>query len=135
MPTSPQLAPENVFWERAGKPKVLQQVRACLIALLATAAGTDLRYAIDSVLNNRIPFILSSLAVGAASYFGGLTAGIVTLILSAAADTYLFAVPRFNLVASVSANRIALAVFMGVGLLLALIGSWIGKKRTSPDRH
>ncbi|MGN6570222.1 MAG: sensor histidine kinase [Pseudolabrys sp.] len=103
---------------RPGSPAAF----AC--ALLCVAAATLLRFAIDLIAPDAVPFATYFPAVLVASLVGGTAAGLAALVMSAVTAWYAFVPPRFSL-AGLSYEHV---VSLGLFFLAALAIVWIADR-------
>jgi PAS domain S-box-containing protein len=101
------------------------------LALLIVAIATLLRFAVDPLIHDQIPFIMFVAAVVVATWFGHLGGGIVATIASALSGNYFFVEPRYHLKPTRIGEVSAVAVFMVVALgLVWLVSRWKRAERS-----
>lgn len=83
---------------------------------------TLLRWLLDPILSSKVPFITLFLAVMFSAWYGGLGPTLVAIVLGAALADYFFVVPIHSFVIEQPDDVLALAVFVLVGLCMALLG-------------
>jgi signal transduction histidine kinase/ActR/RegA family two-component response regulator len=91
------------------------------------AAATLLRFAVDPLIHDQIPYFIFVAAVVSATWFCGVDGGILATVIAAFAGNYFFVPPRHEFVPH-GEDWIAMAMFAAVGLgLVWQVGRW---KRT-----
>jgi signal transduction histidine kinase len=91
------------------------------IALVAIAAATAIRFALDDVLGEHLLFSVYFLAVSVAAWAGGIRPAMVTAILSSILANYIFSDPRGRLLVSNWEELCALIIFLAVSLLIGVL--------------
>jgi len=86
------------------------------VGLLVFLVATLLRMSVDPILHDKAPFLMHVVAVGAATWLGGLEGGLVAVVLGALAVDYLFVEPRYGLKAADTEHAAALVLFGAVSL-------------------
>jgi PAS domain S-box-containing protein len=89
------------------------------IAVIAAAAGTSLRLALDPLWGVKLPFIMMFPAVMVSAWFGGFWPGIVTTLLSAIATDYFWMPPVHSLRMSDPGDVAGLLVSVVIGGLIS----------------
>src|SRR5262245_61346861 len=98
------------------------------VAVLATLAAMLLRLALIPLIGETaMPFIIFFLAVLFASWYGGFRAGVLCVVLSTATAAYVFIPPVRSFWISNPVDRIALLIFLMVGLGVALLSRSQGR--------
>lgn len=103
-------------------------LRNYLIALAAVTTAVVLRFAIDPVLDENLPYYVFYFAVLAAALVGGLGPGLAALITAFVCATYFFAYPRYSLEIFDKEDLLGAFRFASLGLLLTMLGHW-GRER------
>ena len=87
-------------------------------AVIAVAVATLLRYPLSKLLGDNLPFLLFFPAIWLVAWMAGLGPGVVSVILSGAAASYLFSSPvnRSALGLPINANGLLLFSIVGVAL-------------------
>src|SRR4029078_8250434 len=91
---------------------------ACISALFALAAAIALRWLLDPVLADSLPFVTLFGAVAAAVWLAGDMAGIVVALGGYAAANYLFIPPRGGLQLATSEQVIGLVAYLFTGAII-----------------
>ena len=91
-------------------------------AVIGVVLMTILRYELNPVLHDRAPFTLFFVAVVFSAWIGGVGSGAVTVLLSAVAVWYFFIPPTNSFTSAKSTDTGTLIVFLGVGILISMIG-------------
>ena len=89
------------------------------VAVAAVAAATIVRWLLDPVLGNNVPYITFFLAVVIAAWYGGLRPALLATLLGFLLAWALFVPPRFSLALHSTADFIGLVVFLIVSLAIA----------------
>lgn len=101
------------------------------IALLSVGIALVLMWVLDPIANMAMtPFLLFMGAVVAASWWGGISCGVLTTILAALLSNYFFLVPRFTFSLGAAA-LVRLGVFLIQGVAVSII---CGSLRTAQHR-
>jgi len=87
------------------------------------------RMALDPVWGMRLPLITLYPAVAFAAWFGGFRPGLVATMLCAIAGAYYWFPPTHSLLGKQSADFIALAVFVGIGVLFSALNEALHRRR------
>ncbi len=106
------------------------------IAVLAVAVTLGLRLALHPFVGQGAPFLAFTLAVLAASGFGGWGPGLLALVLSALAGDYFFLAPEGRFGLSGPSQWVLIGLFCGVGALICamndrLVSSALRVRRTN----
>lgn len=104
-------------------PKQVSLAKTYGLALVATAVAALLRWAIDPLVGQNLPFITFLAAVALVGVLRGGSATSVTVLLSAVTARYLFMSPRLSLLPLTQAHAIALSLFVLTGGFVAWITS------------
>ncbi len=102
-------------------------------AVLSVFLMTLLRYELRPLLSDRTPYILYFVAVVFSAWVGGIRSGVLTVLLSAAAAWYFFIPPRYSFVLTESSDVSGLLVFIGVGIVISMIGEAQRRSRSRVD--
>ena len=92
-----------------------------LIGLSAAAIATLLRWLLDPLLGDTMPFPTYFLAVAVVAWYAGLLPALVTLIASIFGSVWFFLEPAFSL-ASAPSHAAGLATFSIAALMISIIG-------------
>jgi len=101
------------------------------IAAFSVAGITAVRYALNPYLELRSVYAFYLLAVAATAFFAGFRPGLVALVLSGVAATYLFVPPAHSFVPLSVADWIGLSVYLLSGLVIVEL---IARERTAHAR-
>jgi signal transduction histidine kinase/ActR/RegA family two-component response regulator len=104
--------------------------RGLLFGVIAVALVAALRWRLDSVLEEGLPYTLFLAAVAIATHHGGLVGGVSTMTLSGLVGTYLFTSPRFVFAPS-QGHTISLLVFIAASAMLM----WMIERETALRRR
>ncbi|WP_272459180.1 PAS domain S-box protein [Polyangium jinanense] len=85
------------------------------VAIAAVAAVTAIRLALAPLLGEHSPFLIFTLAVMAAAWYGGLRAALFAMVLAAFSSTFFILRPQFELELSTEVVRAQLALFLFTG--------------------
>jgi PAS domain S-box-containing protein len=97
-------------------------VRSYSTAVVAVAAATLARLAVDPIAHEKGPFVFFVFAVVAASLYGGFRGGITAIVLSLAVIDYLFIEPRYTFfIYDPPGDTVLLLLFSALGIAL----SWL----------
>jgi signal transduction histidine kinase/ActR/RegA family two-component response regulator len=94
---------------------------AYAIAIVATAASTAIRAALDPILGQSIPYTLYFPAVAFVAFTGRLGASLITTVASAIVANLLFVGPRFRFSVGTTAEAVDVAAFLIAGALIAVL--------------
>jgi two-component sensor histidine kinase len=111
----------RAIWRRGLRPG---SPAAFAFAILCVAAATLLRQAIDLIAHDAVPFATYFPAILIASLVGGVTAGILALVLSGAASWLMFVSPRHEWVA-LTADQVASLGLFGFASIMII---WIAER-------
>ena len=103
------------------------------MAVLCAVVGVLVRMALDPVWGMRLPLITLYPAVALAAWFGGFRPGLVATMLCAIAGAYYWFPPTHSLRGKQSADLIALAVFVGIGVLFSALNEALHRRRRQMD--
>jgi K+-sensing histidine kinase KdpD len=93
------------------------------LAIVATLAATSLRYSLQPHILTHSPFLSYVLAVVITARLGGTAAGLFATALSGFAGTYFFVEPVFDLWIYDTANRVQVALFTLIGVVVSSAGA------------
>ncbi|MDI1484184.1 PAS domain S-box protein [Polyangium sp. y55x31] len=85
------------------------------VAVAAVAVVTAIRLALDPMLGEGSPFLLFTLAVMAAAWYGGLRAALFAMVLAAFSSTFFIMRPQFELGLTMPSARAQLGLFLFTG--------------------
>jgi PAS domain S-box-containing protein len=105
------------------------------VAVSAVAAAIVARLLMDPVLGTRFPFATVFFAVLLAAWYGGFGPALAATILGGLASAYFLLPPRYNLALEGIDNQGGLALYLAVGLGIALIGGAMRKARKVAERN
>ena len=92
------------------------------VALLAAAAATAVRFALDPVVRDHSTFLYFAIAVVIAALYGGAWAGIGVILLTLPLADYFFIEPRYTwFIHDAKADSVTLISFALLGALTTLI--------------
>ncbi len=91
-------------------------------AVVSTVLATLVRLLLDPVLGDQFPFATLFFAVLLTAWYGGSRPALSAVILGAISADYFLLPPRGNFVLHGEAEYFGMAIFVGVGLGLALVG-------------
>ena len=103
------------------------------VAVVCAVFGVLARMGLDPVWGVRLPLITLYPAVALAAWFGGFRPGLVTTMLCAIAGAYYWFPPTHGLRGKQSADLIALAVFVGIGVLFSALNEALHRRRRQMD--
>jgi PAS domain S-box-containing protein len=95
--------------------------RGYLIALIAVAAGGLIRWRLGAVVGNTVPMTLFYPAIALATWLGGLGPGLLAVVAGVAVGSAFFVAPPELGSAEWLGESVRLALFVFVGVLLALL--------------
>ncbi len=93
-----------------------------VVAVLAVAGATLLRWLFDPLLGDHLPFVTFFVAVVVASWYGGLRPGFVATVLGFLLALYLFVPPRFSFLGVSGPHLVGLAMYFLVSLAITTFG-------------
>ena len=111
------------------------RLRDYIVGILAGVMALLVRTALDPLLGDLHPFIISILSVIFVAWYSGFGPAIVTLLLSMSATMYFFLPPRGSFVIEGLPNTIGAAVFFFVGVGCAFLGEAQRIARRTADRN
>jgi len=94
---------------------------------------TGIRLALDPLLGENSPFLIFTLAVVLAAWYGGLRAALVAMALAAFASTLLIVPPRGSLMLPRLSDQVQLALFLGTGGGLSYLVDSLHRARTRAE--
>ncbi len=109
------------------------QMRRYVLSVVVVALAIAVRTAFDPVFGPRYAFLTFILAITAAAWSGGLGPGILATVLSALTAAVLWLPPVGFAVVGL-ADRIALAIFVGIGLTVSLAMESLHRARRRAER-
>ncbi|HEX2616965.1 MAG TPA: DUF4118 domain-containing protein [Flavobacteriales bacterium] len=95
-----------------------------VVALFAVLVALMLRFLMDPVLGDHLPYHAFYFAIAAVAAWRGLGPGLVALAIAFVMGNYFFANPRYTLDLFDEANLLGTFRFVSVGLLVAVLGHW-----------
>ena len=106
------------------------------VAVAATLAATVLRRLLDPVLEDAAPFSVYFVAIMFTAWYAGLGPSLLALVSGAVLATYLFVQPRGLLLIRDVEHQVSLAVFVAVGVVVALLSESLhaSRRRTEAAR-
>jgi PAS domain S-box-containing protein len=99
------------------------------VAVVAIAAATAARFAIDPIVGGRVPFATYYLAVTAVAFFGNLGAAIFATIAAALVGNFFFVPPQNTLSLATGPDQIAMGLFIVTGSLVAILTNHLNQTR------
>src|SRR4051812_43434834 len=99
--------------------------QAYLLAVLAVAAMTPLRYGLNPFMGMQSPFILFSIAIIVTALYGGLLPALLATALSALSGAWLFLPPESALGRIDATQYVQIVVFAALGISISLLGGRI----------
>jgi PAS domain S-box-containing protein len=99
------------------------------VALVAIAAATGARFAIDPIVGARVPFATYYAAVTAVAFFGNLGAAIFATIAAALLGNFFFVPPPNAFSLATAADQIAMVLFVITGSLVAILANHLNQTR------
>jgi PAS domain S-box-containing protein len=100
-------------------PKPLLQY---VVPLAAVAAAVVIRWFLDPLLGDHIPYTTFFAAVAIASCVGGLRPALLAIVVGLVAALYFFVPPRYSFTVSTGPHLLGLAMYVIVSLIIAGIG-------------
>jgi PAS domain S-box-containing protein len=91
-------------------------------AVVSTALAILVRLLLDPVLGDRFPFAVLFLAVLLTAWYGGAAPALVSVILGALSADYFLLPPRGSFLLGGQAEYLGMAIYISVGIGIALIG-------------
>ncbi|MGD0652893.1 MAG: DUF4118 domain-containing protein [Thermoguttaceae bacterium] len=106
------------------------------IAVIAVILATLLRWRLDPILDDHIPFTTYYAAIMFTAWYGGLGPSIFASISGAMLATYLFIQPRSSFFISDLEHQVGLGLYLFVGLVVTLLTESLraGRRRTEVAR-
>jgi signal transduction histidine kinase/CheY-like chemotaxis protein len=104
-------------------------------AVLAVVVALLTRLALDHLLENRLPFLLFSLAVVAVAWHGGFGPSLLTLVCGIVAAAYFFIPPRYSLRTSLEEHPIQSGGFLFLGVAIGLFSERLRVARRRAEAH
>jgi K+-sensing histidine kinase KdpD len=102
-----------------------------LVTIAAVGGSALIRLALDPLLGNDAPMLLFVLGVSVATIIGGISAGMMTTLLSIPVGFYLFVEPRHELLPTRVEDWVRLVVFIFEGIIIsAAAGRVVQQKAT-----
>src|SRR5438093_13489600 len=92
-----------------------------IFTILAVTLATPLRFALEPVLGEGVPFILYYPTVVLCAWFGGLWPGLLSTALGGIIAWYIFIPPQYSFKASDPTAPAQLFVFLLAGALISLL--------------
>jgi K+-sensing histidine kinase KdpD len=108
-------------------------LRGYAAAIVSIALATLARMVLDPVLGDNQPFLLFVPAVIFVAWYGGLGPALVTIALGSVAAAWFFVPPGDSLAIRREADRLALAVYILVGLTSALFSEAQGRAQSRAE--
>ncbi len=105
------------------------------MAVVVTVLAVALRSFVATSLGDQVPFVTFFFAVVVAAWLGGVGPTILTVVLSAAAASYLFLQPRGWLFPADAGGWTALGLFLAFGGATAAISGWIKHRNEQIQRE
>jgi signal transduction histidine kinase len=107
------------------------------IAVLAVAVALLGRLAIDSLVENRLPFLFFTLAVVAVAWHGGFGPSFLALVLGGLAVSWFFLSPRYSLMDSLHRpqHRLLLSGYTFLGLTIGIFSQRLRSARLRAESH
>jgi PAS domain S-box-containing protein len=98
-----------------------------LLAVIATVTAALLRWLLDPLLHDQMPFVLFFLAVIVSAWVGGFRSGILATLLGLILSWYFFISPRWSFLVERSEDIVALIVFAIASVAIAALGGSMRK--------
>jgi signal transduction histidine kinase len=112
-------------------PTIHARQRDYVLAFVAVAAALGIRYLLNPLLGHQGPYLILTLAIVVAAFWGGFGPAVFATVLSTSVGTYLFIGRGAGLDEVLQSENISRTLlFMSIGLSIGVIG---GRLRTS--RH
>ncbi|HVK70745.1 MAG TPA: PAS domain S-box protein, partial [Polyangium sp.] len=99
------------------------------VAVAAVAVVTAIRLALDPVLGEHSPFLIFTLAVMAAAWYGGLRAALFAMVLAALSGTFFILRPKFALGLPTTAAQAQFVLFLCTGMGLSYLTDLLHRAR------
>src|SRR5687767_9580193 len=94
-----------------------------LMSLVILTLAVGVRFALDPLLGDALPYTTLYAAVAFAAYYGGLGPALFAIFLGALAADYFFVSPRFSLNLFQATELVDLVFYIVASLLIAIFGS------------
>ena len=121
---------ENPKRESLELPRSWMLRYGCAVVSLAIATGV--RLLLDPVLGNDLPFATLLFAVLLTAWYGGARPALVAVVLGVFSADYFLVLPRGSFGFTGAAQYVELAIYLGVGVAIAVIG---GVMHAAPLGH
>ena len=99
------------------------------VAVLATGATLLFRLSLDTVLEDRMVFLPSTLALLVSAWYGGLGPGLLATGLSASVITFVLLPPRWTPTVTLLADGLSLVVFVLIGIGMSVLVEQLHRAR------
>ncbi|MFZ0929530.1 MAG: PAS domain S-box protein [Syntrophobacteraceae bacterium] len=106
-----------MVWDRTNRPLWLR----CTVGILVAIIGAAIRLQFLEILEFRVTFLSFYPAVAVAALYGGLEAGLLATVVSAALANYFWMEPVGQFGITNSADLISMAVFLASGALISYL--------------
>jgi PAS domain S-box-containing protein len=120
---------------RGRVPVASSSLRRYGVAVLATAAGLLFRWSLDTVLEDRVVFLLSMLALLVSAWYGGLGPGLLATGLSASVIWFVLLEPRWTPTVALLADGLSLAIFVVVGIGMSALVAQLHRARDKLEQR
>ncbi len=107
----------RMIWDRTNHPVWLR----CTVGVLVAGIAAAIRFQFLGILELRVPFLTFYPAVAVAALYGGLGAGLLATVVSAALADYFWMEPVGHLSITNSADLISMVVFLASGVLISYL--------------
>jgi signal transduction histidine kinase len=91
------------------------------VAIAATVVALAARFLLKSALDNVAPFILFTLSVVVAAWYGGLGPGLLATALSVILGNYFFLEPLYSFRIRSGSDRLEEFLFLGIGVSISIL--------------
>jgi PAS domain S-box-containing protein len=108
----------SLLWRRGLRPG---SPEAYSLAIVCAAIATCLRLSLDLINSDLVPFVAFYPAILLVTFLGGVSAGILTLGLGAAASWWLYLLPNFASRAIKVHDAIDLSIYIAIGIVVILV--------------
>ncbi|HKV11003.1 MAG TPA: GAF domain-containing sensor histidine kinase [Thermoanaerobaculia bacterium] len=98
-------------------------------AVLTVLVAILVRWPLQSILGDSVPFLFFFPAVAAAAGFGGLGAGLLATALSTVASAVFFLAPELSITVSGLSGTVQLFLFSGIGAFISLLSEALHQAR------
>src|SRR5262245_58301363 len=105
------------------------------MAVLAVAAALLARLALDPLLGDGLPFLLSCLAVVVVAWYGGFGPSLLALLLGLLTVAYCFLPPRHDLAAALAGHPSQAAGFLFLGVTIGVFSGALRAARRRAEAH